>query len=89
MSDMVGNPEDQFSGFSAHIIHTVRDHLNVSVDASMITKILTSLQKLTSSDIPHTQVKQLMRYEPPLGKTNNVVSDQVRHKPVCTSTENS
>ena len=26
-------------------------------------------------------------YEPPRGKTNNVVSDQVRHKPACTSTE--
>ena len=26
-------------------------------------------------------------YEPPRGKTNNVVSDQVRHKPTCTSTE--
>ena len=25
--------------------------------------------------------------EPPRGKTNNVVSDQVRHKPSCTSTE--
>ena len=27
--------------------------------------------------------------EPPRGKTNNVVSEQVRHKPDCTSTENS
>ena len=26
-------------------------------------------------------------YEPPLGKTNNVVSEQVRHKPACTATE--
>ena len=26
-------------------------------------------------------------YEPPHGKTNNVVSDQVRHKPVCAVTE--
>ena len=25
--------------------------------------------------------------EPPLGKTNNVVSEQVRHKPACTATE--
>ena len=28
-------------------------------------------------------------YEPPRGKTNNVVSEQVRHKPGCTSTEKS
>ena len=27
--------------------------------------------------------------EPPRGKTNNVVSEQVRHKPACTSTEKS
>ena len=27
--------------------------------------------------------------EPPRGKTNNVVSKQVRHKPACTSTEKS
>ena len=25
-------------------------------------------------------------YEPPRGKTNNVVSEQVRHKAACTST---
>ena len=25
--------------------------------------------------------------EPPRGKTNNVVFDQVRHKPACTATE--
>ena len=29
----------------------------------------------------------LVKYEPPRGKTNNVVSEQVRHKPACTSTE--
>ena len=28
-------------------------------------------------------------YEPPRGKTNNVVSEQVRNKPTCTSTEKS
>ena len=26
-------------------------------------------------------------FEPPRGKTNNVVSEQVRHKPACTATE--
>ena len=25
-------------------------------------------------------------FEPPRGKTNNVVPEQVRHKPACTST---
>ena len=28
-------------------------------------------------------------FKPPRGKTNNVVSEQVRHKPACTSTEKS
>ena len=28
-------------------------------------------------------------FEPPRGKTNNVVSEQVRHKSGCTSTEKS
>ena len=34
---------------------------------------------------------KLLEYvnEPPRGKTNNVVSEQVRHKPACTSTEKS
>ena len=31
----------------------------------------------------------LHRFEPPRGKTYNVVSEQVRHKPTCTSTEKS
>ena len=31
----------------------------------------------------------LLKNEPPRGKTNNVVSEQVRHKPACTSTEKS
>ena len=26
-------------------------------------------------------------FEPPRGKTNNVVSEQVQHKPACTATE--
>ena len=29
------------------------------------------------------------KYEPPRGKTNNVVSEQVGHKPTCTVTEKS
>ena len=29
----------------------------------------------------------IITYEPPRGETNNVVSEQVRHKPGCTSTE--
>ena len=32
---------------------------------------------------------EIHQYEPPRGKTNNVVSEQVRHKSTCTSTEKS
>ena len=35
------------------------------------------------------EVFVLNLYEPPRGKTNNVVSDQARHKLACTSTEKS
>ena len=33
-----------------------------------------------------TEIK-VSRFEPPRGKTNNVVSKKVRHKPACTVTE--
>ena len=29
----------------------------------------------------------LQKYEPPRGKTNNMLSEQVGHKPACTATE--
>ena len=35
------------------------------------------------------QAQIVILYEPPQGKTNNVVSEQVRHKPFCPSTEKS
>ena len=34
-------------------------------------------------------IVKFMSFEPPRGKPNNVVSEQVRHKPACTNTENS
>ena len=37
----------------------------------------------------HEVFRRSKKYEPPRGKTNNVVSEQVRHKPTCTSTEKS
>ena len=35
------------------------------------------------------QEEKRYTFEPSCEKTNNVVSEQVRHKPACTSTENS
>ena len=37
----------------------------------------------------HRSLKSYFIFEPPRGKTNNVVSEQVEHKPACTSTEKS
>ena len=48
-----------------------------------------------SHEAAHLQPKVLaelahdLQFEPPRGKTNNVVSEQVRHKLTCTSTEKS
>ena len=43
------------------------------------------MPKLVKKKIPVIGSK----FEPPHGKTNNVVSELVRHKPTCTSTEKS
>ena len=41
----------------------------------------------TFPGIPMTSVNSNYIIEPPRGKTNNVVSEQVPHKPTCTCTE--
>ena len=44
----------------------------------------------TIDDVTEDSVRSTMqKYEPPRGKSNNVVSEQVCHKPACTSTEKS
>ena len=45
------------------------------------------LRKVFATD--DNLVNRAFKFEPPRGKTNNVVSDQVRHKPTCTVTEKS
>ena len=49
---------------------------------------LRSIYVLGKSRDCYNKIVQI-RYEPLRGKTNNVVSEQVRHKPGCTSTEKS
>ena len=44
---------------------------------------------LKSSSVPNIHDDHDITFEPPRGKTNNVVSEQVQHKPACTSTEKS
>ena len=56
--------------------------------------IADSMKDLDDEEISDTEDPDLMVgfcfyiiIEPPRGKTNNVVSEQVRHNPGCTSTE--
>ena len=48
--------------------------------------VITSLL-FTHNQIYYVLDQTFQAYEPPHGKTNNVVSEQVRHKLACTSTE--
>ena len=50
-----------------------------------------ALGRLSHDKAPINLVPQVTECtgEPPRGKTNNVVSEQVPHKPACTSTEKS
>ena len=55
--------------------------VNDSIMASWMTATLTAASSKNTSNGKKTL------YEPPRGKTNNVVSGQVRHKPGCIVTE--
>ena len=45
------------------------------------------VDSLDSSMAEETNGQQVGTFEPPRGKTNNVVSEHVRHKPACKATE--
>ena len=55
----------------------------------MITRICTIdfVMYFDTVSIDATEDKRSLKFEPPRGKTNNMVSEQVRHKSACTSTE--
>ena len=53
----------------------------------MIMLDITHLSMESSNDCEKGHVKVSLLFQPPRGKTNNVVSEQVRHKPDCTVTE--
>ena len=48
-----------------------------------------SLRDATAKKFLTKRADLALSFEPPRGKTNNVVSEQVRHKPGYTSTEKS
>ena len=54
------------------------------------TRLIDSMTEVNEIRTTPVQSKnRRYRNKPPRGKTNNVVSEQVRHKPACTSTEKS
>ena len=59
---------------------------NLYVCDSLICSVLDSYQ---STLILASGTILSCKFEPPRGKTNNVVSEQVQHKPACTSKEKS
>ena len=67
----------------------VDDWIIVSEDeiAEAIYFILNKHHKVLHSILSHLSRIERLRNEPPRGKTNNVVSEQVRQKPSYTSTE--
>ena len=70
VSDLVGNPEDRFSCAEAYMIilwNLFNCHLGTKNQTALVVVNWFSCSSLI--------------YEPPRGKTNNVVSEQVRHNP--------
>ena len=61
-------------------------HYNSRVMYWFILRFRPTWLKKIDSDVKHTLS---FLFEPRRGKTNNVVSEQVRQKPACTSTEKS
>ena len=81
MSDLFGN---HIVGFSLHCF------LRVQIFTFKLEYIF--IHVMSFKVAPGRSVfhfREVLINEPPRGKTNNVVSEQVRHKPTCTVTEKS
>ena len=68
--------------------------LRFSNGSSLAAKVRVKHAKLmhmlaTHPNYGYSSDLETQRNEPPRGKTNEVVSEQVRHKPACTVTEKS
>ena len=62
---------------------------NVNDKGHQYMKQSISTSQSKDGDLLTSSYALCMHFEPPRGKTNNVVSDQVLHKPYCTVTEDS
>ena len=82
-----------------HTLNVVTAEFGLGYDAvlllataldSLITQQLTVTGPALATEIRNVRHCYIIKiFEPPRGKTNNVVSEQVRHKPACTSAEKS
>ena len=83
MSDLVGNPEDPFSGTAAHIVsqrHIGNNPHNPNMICHkriLVFGFLTVLTQIGLFSHRKWLKTRNFRFEPPRGKTNNVVSEQV------------
>ena len=73
--------------FTALTSPTMKQQVMTQLAADSITKKALSKEELKL--YLDTPPAGRVTIEPPRGKTNNVVSEQFRHKPTCTSTEKS
>ena len=64
-----------------------RVHLQLKLQLNVLRSKLGKIEKEMTDMIPFAL--DVNTYEPPRGKTNNVVSEQVRQKSGCTVTEKS
>ena len=76
MSDLFGN---HIVGFPTRRLICLDSYSNYTVPGQASQKQVTSAKC--------TLFCHKLTIEPPRGKTNNVISEQVRHKPVCAATE--
>ena len=68
-------------------LYPVKTHISLHMNPKIVCFIFLALSVYSPLNIDTSDTLPI--YEPPRGKTNNVVSEQVRHKPACTSTEKS
>ena len=96
MSDLVGNPEDRFSRVAAHMnqedfvcLYLLTFYLMKKkqlVRLNQISLVAVKTVLLMFDDITCMWFHQAV-IEPVREKTNNLGSDEVGHKPSCTSTD--
>ena len=72
------------------VVEGIKFKIKMKIYKGVTLSILYHVRHAEFSNVMQTDIRvKLYTNEPPRGKTNNVVSEQVRHKPTYTSTEKS